>query len=57
VRLTNLEKKAVLAVLLERIAGGTEDLKDALGLTEEEADRMMDLLDSAAEKLTEGGAQ
>ena len=31
-RLTKAEKSALVDVLNERIAGGTEDLRDALGL-------------------------
>ena len=50
-RLTKLEIDAVLDVLNERIAGGSEDLRDALGITEKEAEQMMTRLERAAEKL------
>ena len=52
-RLTKLEVAAVVDVLNERLAGGTEDLKDALGITEQEADRMMERLYNAKHKLEE----
>jgi len=51
VRLTKLEKEAVVDVLNERLAGGAEDLRDALGLTMKEAERMTERLQSALEKL------
>ena len=50
-RLTKLEIDAILDVLNERIAGGSEDLRDALGITEKEAEQMMTRLERAAEKL------
>jgi predicted transcriptional regulator len=51
-RLTKAEKEAVLDILHERLAGGTEDLKDALGISEKEADKMMERLNNVVLKLT-----
>ena len=50
-RLTKLEKSAVVDVLNERIAGGVEDLRDALGISEKDAEKMMDRLESVVTKL------
>ena len=50
-RLTKLEKSAVVDVLNERIAGGVEDLRDALGISEKDAEKMMDRLESVITKL------
>jgi len=51
-RLTKAEKDAVLDVLNERVAGGTEDLRDALGISDKEADQMMARLENVIRKLT-----
>ena len=50
-RLTKLEREAIVEVLEERIAAGTEDLADALGLEDDEAEKMMQRLQSARTKL------
>ena len=50
-RLTKLEKSAVVDVLNERIAGGADDLRDAMGISEKAAEKMMERLESATEKL------
>ena len=50
-RLTKREIDAILDVLNEREAGGIEDLRDALGITDKEAELMMKTLNSAATKL------
>ena len=51
-RLTKLEKSAVVDALNERIAGGPEDLRDALGLSQKDAEKMMERLESAVTKLS-----
>jgi hypothetical protein len=51
-RLTKAEREAVVDVLNERLAGGTDDLADALGIEDEdEAAKMMERLRSARNKL------
>lgn len=50
--LTRVEKHAVLCIVDERIAGGTSDLADALGLDDAEAEELMAHLQSAALKLS-----
>lgn len=51
-KLTEYERKCVLGVLHERLAGGVEDLRDALGLSNAEAARMWAALKRAVEKLS-----
>jgi len=50
-QLSNAEKEAVIAVINERLAGGSENWRDAIGCTQEEANKTFDLLKSALEKL------
>ena len=50
-KLTRKEKDAVIDVLNERLAGGTSDLKDALGISEKDAERMMVRLENVVRKL------
>ena len=52
-RLSKLEKQAVRAVISERLAGCVEDLRDAFGVTDKEAEKMWEKLESAADKLAE----
>ena len=49
--LTKAEREAVVAVLLERVAGSTQDLRDAIGLTNRQAITMMHALERALDKL------
>jgi hypothetical protein len=53
VRLTKKEKLAIIDVLNERMAGGVEDLRDALGISLKEAEQMMTRLERAAVKLNQ----
>ncbi len=50
-RLTKKEIKAVLDLLSERLAGGAKDVRDALGITDDEADEICMLASSAMKKL------
>lgn len=50
--LTQRQCDAVVDVLNERIAGGTDDLRDALGLTNKAAAEMMRILDRVLNKLS-----
>lgn len=50
-RLTRLEKEAVIDVINERLAGGAEDLRDAMGISLAEAEKMMTRLERAVQKL------
>lgn len=50
-RLTKLEKKALVDIINERIAGGHEELRDSFGITDKEAEAMMKRLESALIKL------
>lgn len=50
-RLTRKEKEAVCEILQERLAGCPEDLANALGCSEKEAETMWRRLVSAADKL------
>lgn len=61
-KLTPKELDAVIDVLNERIAGGEDDLRDALGLTTAESKLVMNRLERALDKLSaeleeRGGAQ
>src|ERR1700722_11852324 len=49
--LTPKQQEAVLDVLNERIAGGVDDLRDALGLEPKEAREMMRILERVTNKL------
>jgi hypothetical protein len=51
-RLTAYEIKCVLDVLHEKLAGGQDDLRDALGVSNSEAARMCSALERAVEKLS-----
>lgn len=51
-RLTKKEKEAVIDVLNERLAGGPDDLRDALGISIEDAQRMMTRLENVISKLS-----
>jgi hypothetical protein len=50
-RLTNAEQEAIRVVLCERLAGDARDLEDALGISEQDAIKMMARLESALGKL------
>ncbi len=50
-RLTQREREAVIDVLNEALAGGADDLRDALGLSERDADQMFSRVESARDKL------
>jgi hypothetical protein len=50
-RLTKRETEAVVSVLNERLTGGWENLRDALGLEPYVAEQMMDVLEGALTKL------
>lgn len=50
--LTPKQREAVVAILNERLAGGTEDLRDALGMTNKEAADMMRVLERVTVKLS-----
>lgn len=52
--LTPLQRTAVLDVLNERIAGGVDDLRDALGLEPKEAREMMRILERVRTKFNSG---
>lgn len=54
--LTVKQREAVLDVLNERIAGGVDDLRDALGLSKREAGDMMRILERVTNKLMGPGA-
>ena len=54
ITLTDRQADAVIDVLNERIAGGTDDLRDALGLTNKAANEMMRILDRVLHKLKAG---
>lgn len=56
-RLTKREKEAVIDVLNEKLAGGAEDLRDALGISLAEAEKMMTRLERAVQKLLGRSAQ
>ncbi len=50
-KLTKKEKEAVIDVLNERMSGGSEDLRDALGISLKDAERMMTRLENVVTKL------
>lgn len=52
-KLTEYECRCVIDVLNERFAGGVDDLRDALGLTNREAARAWSALERALKKLQE----
>ena len=54
ITLTDRQADAVIDVLNERIAGGADDLRDALGLTNKAANEMMRILDRVLHKLKAG---
>jgi hypothetical protein len=49
--LTKFERQAVLSILNERLAGGVDDLRDALGLSKAEAARYFAALERVSKKL------
>ncbi len=51
-RLTKAEMDAVCRLLDERLAGGADDLKDALGCSIREAEKLIKLASSATTKLS-----
>lgn len=56
--LTPNQREAVVAVIDERLAGGQDDLRDALGLTQREAGDMFRTLERVRNKLaSKEGAQ
>jgi hypothetical protein len=50
-RLTKNEIRAIVDILNERLAGGVDDLGDALGMEDDEAERVMQYAESALGKL------
>lgn len=54
VRLPVTHAEAVCAVLAEREAGGVDDLRDALGIENAEASRMMKRLEESGQQITDG---
>lgn len=50
-RLTDRERKALGRAAEHMLAGGTEDLRDALGVSEEEAEEMFAALERASCKI------
>lgn len=53
-RLTKLEWDAVQTVLAERVAGGSQDFADAIGMSEEAAELIFERLERVLEKLAGG---
>lgn len=52
--LTPKQQDAILDVINERIAGGVDDLRDALGMETKEASEMMRILERVRTKLSTG---
>jgi len=50
-RLTKIEVQTLLGVANETLAGSWENLKDAYGMTDKEADRAWKALETAVQKL------
>ena len=59
-RLTANEIEAVITLLNERLAGGDEDIRDALGCSQEEAEllvaRAISAIDKLSDRLKRGGS-
>ncbi len=50
-RLSKAEKEAIIDVLNEKLAGGANDLRDSLGISNDQAAKLMRHLDSACTKI------
>jgi hypothetical protein len=50
-RLTKEEIRALIDIVNERLAGGDEDMRDALGVSLEEAERISEAAERAISKL------